>query len=159
MGDFLSRFEFVVRRANQYTGARSEPTGGLHPFDEHNIEPSLPKNVRNLFDDGHYAQATYEAYKFLDKEVQRHSGLNKSGYKLMMQAFGDIPLSIQLNAYSTQSEIDEQNGFKFIFAGSILAIRNPRGHEIDIVDSPDKCLDHLSLASLLLRRLAEAGFK
>ncbi len=41
------------------------------------------------------------------------------------------------------SEKDEQKGFQFLFAGSVLAIRDPRGHEYNFVDSPDKCLDHL----------------
>ena len=49
--------------------------------------------------------------------------------------------------------------FQFLFAGSILAIRNPRGHEYDIEDSPDVCLDHLSLASVLLRRLQQSGYQ
>ena len=159
MAEQLYLFERVVRRASQFTGARSEPVGGLHPFDQRNIHPRLPHIVRDLFDDGHYAQATFEAYKFLDKEIQRHSGLTENGYKLMMQTFGvEAPL-IQLTPLHTTSEKDEQRGFQFIFAGSVLAIRNPRGHEFGVVDSPDKCLDHLSLTSLLLRRLEEAGFK
>ncbi len=159
MSDLLSRFERVARRASQYTAARSEPAGGLHPFDERNINPSLPLVIRDLFDNGHYAQATFEAYKFLDKEVQRHSGSPENGFKLMMQAFAAESPLIKLTALSIVSERDEQKGFQFIFAGSVLAIRNPRGHEFGIVDSPDKCLDHLNLASLLLRRLEEAGFK
>ncbi len=159
MNDLLSRFERVARRAGQHTAARSEPVGGLHPFDERNIHPRLPHVVRDLFDNGHYAQATFEAYKFLDKEVQRHSGLTKSGFELMMPAFGVGSPRIKLTALSNTSEKDEQKGFQFIFAGAALAIRNPRAHEFDVIDSPDLCLDHLSLASLLLRRLEEAGFK
>lgn len=34
-----------------------------------------------------------------------------------------------------------------------MAIRNPRGHEFGLQETPDQCLDHISLASLLLRRL------
>ena len=159
MIELLSRFEQIVREASRFTEARSEPAGGLHPFEERNIHPRLPKIVRDLFDNGYYAQATFEAYKFLDKEVRRHSGLTESGFKLMMQAFlSDSPL-IKLTSLSTTSEVDEQKGYQFIFAGSVLAIRNPRGHEFGVDDSPDKCLDHLSLVSLLLRRLEESGFK
>ena len=79
----------------------------------------------------------------------------------MMRAFqadGPGPL-IWLTSLGTVAEIDEQSGFRFIFVGSVLAIRNPRAHKLGVVDSPDKCLDHLSLVSLLLRRLDEAGFK
>lgn len=139
------------------TQERPKLVGGLHPFDERNIHPRLPVVVRDLFDDGHYAQATFEAYKFVDKEVQRLSSLSESGFRLMMQAFSaDSPL-VKLNALSSPTDKDEQKGFQFIFSGSVLAIRNPRGHEFGIVDTIDRCLDHLSLASMLLRRLDEAG--
>ena len=158
MDDRVIRFEQLVRRAGQFTEARSEPSGGLHPFDERNIHPRLPSIVKHLFDDGHYAQATFETYKFIDKEVQRFSSSSESGFKLMMQVFGDPP-TIKLTPLSNASEKDEQKGFQFLFAGSVLGIRNPRGHEYGVIDTPDECLDHLGLASLLLRRLEEAGFK
>ena len=152
-------FERVVRMAHKFTEARSVPTGGLHPFDQRDIHPKLPPVVKQLFDDSHFAQATFEAYKFVDKEVQRFSKSTESGFKVMMQAFAVENPLIRLNPLATPSEKDEQKGFQFLFAGSVLAIRNPRGHEYSLVDSPDQCLDHLSLASLLLRRLVDAGFK
>jgi uncharacterized protein (TIGR02391 family) len=76
-----------------------------------------------------------------------------------MQALSADNPVIRLNTLQSTSEKDEQKGFQFLFAGSVLAIRNPRGHEHSVVDSPDQCLDHLSLASLLLRRLDAAGSK
>ncbi|THJ19252.1 MAG: TIGR02391 family protein [Nitrospira sp. CG24E] len=159
MGDPFPLFERVVRIAHSFTAARSLPTGGLHPFDQRDIHPKLPPIVKELFDDGRFALSTFEAYKFVDKEVQRFAGLSESGVKLMMQAFAAEKLPVRLNPLVTISEKDEQKGFQFLFAGSVLAIRNPRGHEHSVVDSPDQCLDHLSLASLLLRRLNDAGFK
>lgn len=159
MADALSLFERVARKAHTFTGARSLPAGGLHPFDQRDVHPKVSLVVKQLFDDGHFAQSTFEAYKFVDKEVQRFAGTSESGFKLMMQAFAaDKPL-VALNALTTTSEKNEQKGFQFLFAGSVLAMRNPRGHEHSVVDSPDRCLDHLCLASLLLRRLDDAGFK
>jgi len=159
MADVFSVFERVVRRAHAFTAARPMPVGGLHPFDQRDIHPRLPSIVMNLFDDGHFAQSTFEAYKFVDNEVQRFAKLTESGFKLMMQALSADSPVIRLNTLKTTSERDEQKGFQFLFAGSVLAIRNPRGHEHSVIDSPDQCLDHLSLASLLLRRLDAAGFK
>jgi len=75
----------------------------------------------------------------------------------MMQVFAIENPLVRLNLLSTESEKDEQKGYQFIFAGSVLAIRNPRAHDFGLVDTPDTCLDHLSLASLLLRRLESAG--
>ena len=67
-------------------------------------------------------------------------------------AFNGTNPKIKLTQLVTQSEIDEQNGYRFIFAGSMSAIRNPRGHDI-LIDPIDRCLDHLSFASVLLRTL------
>jgi len=153
MANAWALFETVTRRAGAYTDASSEPAGGLHPFDQRNIHPNVENVSRKLFDDGHYAQATFEAYKLLDKHVQKLANSGQSGKTLMMQAFSETSPLIRLNGLSTVTEKDEQEGYKFIFAGSILAIRNPRGHEVGMRETPDQCLDHLSLASLLFRRL------
>ena len=159
MADELARFEKIVRRAHRHTEARLETVGGAHPFETRNIHPKFPLNVRNLFDDGHYSQATFEAFKFIDKEVQRLSNSSESGFKLMMSAFKDTPPHMGLTPMVSVSDKDEQKGYQFLFAGSMLAIRNPRGHEYSIVDSPDVCLDHLGFSSQLLRRLEQSGYK
>jgi uncharacterized protein (TIGR02391 family) len=165
----LDRFERIARSvgAEQPTNApvplvpadsldREEP----HPFETRNIHPDLPKRVRNLFDDGYGEQAVFEAFKFVEKEVKRISKLEgKTGYALMMDAFNENNAKIKLNHLATESEVDEQRGYKSIFAGAAAGIRNPRGHEIDIGDTPDEALDYLALASLLLRRLDAAGVR
>jgi uncharacterized protein (TIGR02391 family) len=94
----------------------------------------------------------------LDKKVQQHAGIAESGFKLMMAAFDKNKPLIQLTPLGTTSEKDEQEGFRFVFAGGVLAIRNPRGHEFSITDDPDVCLDHLAFVSLLIRRLEDSGF-
>lgn len=151
-------FERIARSATQLAYAEEPRTAPDHPFESRNIHPALPAKVKKLFDDGHYSQATFEAFKFVDKEVARLSKQSESGFKLMMAAFSDASPLLKLNGCASTSEKNEQKGFQFLFAGSILAIRNPRGHEYAIHDSPDECLDHLALASLLLRRLQSAGF-
>jgi uncharacterized protein (TIGR02391 family) len=152
-------FEKIVRRALAFTEAPAQEPRAIHPFDLRDIHPHMPHNVRGLFDDGHYAQAAFEAFKFVDKEVQRLSGESENGFKLMMKVFPESSPIIKITPCSSLSEKDEQKGYQFLFAGSMLAIRNPRGHEYAIRDNPDGCLDHLSLASILLRRLEQAGYK
>jgi uncharacterized protein (TIGR02391 family) len=152
----LSKFEDIVRRAASFTEARSEPLGGSHAFDERNIHTKIHSTSKKLFDDGHYASATFEAYKMLDKEVAAMAKSSESGFKLMMNCFSEVSPLIKLTDLSNQSEKDEQQGYKFIFSGAVMAIRNPRGHEYGISDSLTDCLDHLSLASMLLRRLERA---
>lgn len=163
MSGVLDRFERIARSVG------AEPPPPLlttvepeepHPFEARNIHPDLPASVRKLFDDGHWEQSVFEAFKFIEKEVKRLSQLrNKTGYVLMMDAFSEDKPKIKLNALITESEVDEQKGFKFIFAGAATGVRNPRGHEVDIGDTPDEALDYLGLASLLLRRLDAAGLR
>jgi hypothetical protein len=75
-----------------------------------------------------------------------------------MEALREVKPLVQLTSLVDETDRNEQEGYKFIFAGSMIAIRNPRGHEYDLDDGMDDCLDHLGLASLLLRRLERAGF-
>lgn len=155
----FDQFEGIVRRARLFTDASADAEAQAHPFEIRNIHPDLPRIVRQLFDDGHYAQATFEALKFLDEEVQRVSGEADFGRSLMMRVFGSNPPKLPLNSGATRSEQDEQEGFKFIFAGAMQGIRNPRGHKTGVKDDPDVCLDHLSLVSMLLRRLEAANLR
>jgi uncharacterized protein (TIGR02391 family) len=156
MREVLTWFERVSRNAHLFSEARPE-TEGQHPFEQRDIHQALPKSVRKLFDNGHYPQATFEAFKFIDNEVRRHSRINKTGKALMMDALREVSPRIQLTDLATESARNEQEGYKFVFAGSIVGIRNPRGHD-DIDDDVGTCLDHLGLASHLLRRLEQAGY-
>jgi uncharacterized protein (TIGR02391 family) len=153
VADSLGRFEKAVRRAGSFTSARSEPAGGAHPFDERNLHQKIQQACRRLFDDSHYANATLEAYKLLDTEVEAIAKTGEFGTSLMMKAFSETSPLIKLTKLGDKTEIGEQQGYKFLFAGSNLAIRNPRAHVVNVKESPTECLDHLSLASMLLRRL------
>lgn len=153
----LNRFEQLVRRAGEFSDEATVRLDELHPFQMRSIHSKLPPKVRRLFDDGHYAEATFEAFKFLDKKVSFVSGIKDSGYKLMMSALAESR-PLKLNPLLTESEKDEQRGFQFMFAGAMSAVRNPRGHEFDMFDPSETCLDHLSLASLFIRKLEEAGY-
>lgn len=158
MASALTNFERIVRSAHLFSGEDTAEASRHHPFDRRSIHPRLPEKVKKLFDDGHYAEATFEAFKFLDKSVAKHAKLNESGFKLMMTAFDEARPIIKLTSLKETSEVDEQKGFRFIFAGGALAIRNPRAHEYDLDEDPDVCLDYLGFASLLLRRLELAGY-
>src|ERR1035437_2758450 len=159
MAELLQVFERITRSIGRLGYAEEPRTSREHPFESRNIHPALPIIVKNLFDNGYYSQATFEAFKFVDREVARLATHSESGFKLMMAVFSETSPLLRLNPCATASEKDEQKGFQFLFAGSMMAVRNPRGHEYAMHDSPDECLDHMALASLLLRRLQAAGYK
>jgi uncharacterized protein (TIGR02391 family) len=158
MENSLASFEAITRKAFLFSDSRKEIEGDLHPFEERNVYPKLPDKVRVLFDDGHFPEATFEAYKFVDKTIQKLASSSESGFKLMMTVLKEDSPLISLNSGASLTDKDEQKGYQFLFAGSMMAIRNPRGHEHSMVDSVDTCLDHLTLASLLLRRLERGGY-
>lgn len=156
-------FEGVVRASSVPSLANDEAQKPgvvpAHPFELHNIHPDFPAKVRSLFDDGYGAEATFHAFKFIEKVVQKHSGSMEIGRKLMMVAFNKNSALIRLNSLSNASEADEQEGYSFIFAGAVTALRNPGGHEIELSDDPDVCLEHLAFGTFLLRRLERSGYK
>lgn len=154
MNNSLNGFEKIVRVAGALGTGQEELDYQSHPFDERNIHSDISTVSLKLFDNGHYSQATFEAFKYIDNEVKKLSKVNESGYKLMIAAFSESSPKIKLTKLQSQSEIDEQTGYRFIFAGAMSAIRNPRGHDMNI-DPIDRCLDHLSFASVLMRRLEE----
>src|SRR5229473_8698309 len=129
MSDLFSVFERFVRNAKHVGQRNLSERREVHPFDERNIHPDVAEVSIKLFDDGHYSQATFEAFKLLDNKVKDVSGVPETGFKLMMSAFDGPSPKIQLNDLSTTSDKDEQLGFRHIFAGSMSAIRNPRGHD------------------------------
>ena len=155
----FDKFERITRRAHFFTSEDASASSDMHPFEARNIFEPMPQAVRDLFDNGHYAQATFESLKFLDKEISRISGVLETGKSLMMKVFSEKSPVIKLTPLSSDSEISEQEGYKFIFSGVMMAIRNPRGHEYTIKDTLDNCLDHLSFVSVLFRRLESAGLK
>ncbi|MDQ6433063.1 TIGR02391 family protein [Mesorhizobium sp. LHD-90] len=155
----LDDFERIARQAYRFTEAASPQREAGHPFDSRNLHSDLPPDTRRLFDNGHFAQSTFEAFKFVDEEMQRISNDNDFGTSLMMRVLGGVSPAIKLTPMMTETEKKEQEGFKFLFAGGVLAIRNPRAHKSGMSDDPDTCLDHLTFASMLLRKLDEAGLR
>ena len=146
--------EFALRFADKEFGiAKQKPTPNEHHFDLRNIHPKIRKVSKKLFDNGHYNSATQNTYVLIENTVKESNCSKETGLKLMMKVFNEKGPLIKLNALSTESEENEQKGFKFIFAGFATGIRNPRAHATDYPETIDQCLDHLSLASLLLRKL------
>jgi uncharacterized protein (TIGR02391 family) len=152
MSHSLNVFERVVRGARSHGTTEVSESEIGHPFDERNIHSDISHVSLKLFDDGHYSQATFEAFKLLENRVKDISGVQDLGFNLMMTVFNETAPKIKLNGLVSLSDKDEQKGFRHMFAGSIAAIRNPRGHD-NRIDPIDLCLDHLSVASVLLRTL------
>jgi uncharacterized protein (TIGR02391 family) len=109
-----------------------------------------------LFRDGHAAAAIFEAFKAVNNRVKRLTGLTEDGKALMGRTFDEQLPKLRINAGLNRSDRDEQEGFKLIFMGAMLGIRNPKAHEELAITQEDRALEYLALASLLMRRLDDA---
>jgi len=135
----------------------SATVGDLVPlYDVLVTHDGLREVSRQLFVDGHYARAVEEAYKFFNNEVKRRAGSKKDGPDLMHHVFNEDRPIMKLNALRSTSERDEQAGYRFIFAGAMAGVRNPRAHEHDLRDQPEAALELLVMANHLLRAVGKA---
>lgn len=159
--DRFNRFEKITRKCGRFSDTTSNVEGAQHPFSARSFHPAIFSTSKKLFDDGHYKQATTEVFILIEDEIRKQKELTESGWKLMMAAFdsqeGKALPKIALTSCADQSEIDYQEGFKFVFGGSMRCIRNPRAHKSGWIDQMDTCLDNLSFASLLIKELEKAG--
>lgn len=122
-------------------------------FRESNIHPEIIKAIGNLFEDGHYANAIEDACKILEMFVQMRSMRpDLSGTDLMMKVFSPKNPILKFNDLKSETDLSEQQGMMFLYAGAISAFRNPRAHGIRI-DEPENALDIILFISLLLKSL------
>ena len=106
--------------------------------------------VLALFRDGHYAQAVFEASKLLVDAVKQVSvRTDLDGAALMQHVFSRKDPVLAFNDLADDSDRDEQQGFMSLYVGAVMAVRNPRAHRPDHVDTPERALQYLDFLSLL----------
>jgi uncharacterized protein (TIGR02391 family) len=128
-------------------------------YDILKIHPKIKEVTESLFKDGHYSQAIFEAFKMIESQVRKKSKMNdKEGSDLMHHAFDENNPILKINPLKNLSDKDEQYGFRFIFAGAMTGIRNPKAHEIIKQKDPITTLEYICLASLLMRILYKSKF-
>ena len=112
-------------------------------FDKMQFHPRVITASKSLFESGHYAQAIFEAFKAVNNFIKQKTGLNLDGKQLMAKAFNEKGPVIKLNELKTQSDRDEQEGFKFLFMGAMVGIRNPKAHDDVVQTDPYRTLEYL----------------
>lgn len=126
-------------------------------FEELSLHPVIEQASKDLFNNGHYAQAIFEAYKALNNLVKRKSRQTElDGKNLMAHVFSENNPVLKLNRLRTPTEKDEQEGFRFLYMGAMVGIRNPKAHDNVVQEDPLRTLKYLAFVSLLAERLEEA---
>lgn len=120
------------------------------------LHPSIRHVAERYLESGHPEVAIFEAFKLVNKRVREMTELEADGSDLMGKAFKDDAPAIRLADLSTKTGKDIQAGFRFMFMGAVLGIRNPDAHELFVPLDEEEALEKLGFASLLMRRLDEA---
>lgn len=129
----------------------------LKEFSLRSFHYIINKNCYQLYKNGHYFHAVFEAAKVYNKIVKEKSQNDKDGFNLMMDVLGKNGV-LKITECKNETDINVQEGIKFLSAGLMQAIRNPIAHEpaLDWAISREDCLDLLSFISFLLRQLDKA---
>lgn len=154
----ISSLKTIIELFEENVGDLGESPEGraLKAFGALDVHPEIARAVTKLFTNGHYANAVEDACKVLDGLVQIRSGRNDiTGTELMQNVFSPKNPTLKFNDLQTESEKSEQQGMMFLYAGAMLAFRNPRAHQI-IEDDPEKALEYIAFLSLLAKSLNKA---
>src|SRR5688572_26260624 len=120
------------------------------PFES--LPPTLASCVLALYEAEQYDSAVFEAFKFVEGELQERLGSSAIGNALLDQAFGS-GAQVRLS-----DDPRDQDGLRKIFEGALGAIRSDRAHKKSPLlpcRDAETCLLYLSFAALLLRILRE----
>lgn len=118
-----------------------------------NMHHKLLLVSEKLFHNGHYSQAVFEASKLLETEIKKKSKIKKIGESLANEVFNEQYPILKINSLKTPEEIDEQKGFRYLYAGTFVGIKNPRSHSIDKSNDKTLAIEYLSLINLLFKKL------
>lgn len=129
-------------------------------FLAHDFHPEVIKHCKNLFLQGNYFHAVFEACKAYNLLVKQKAQGTRDGAPLMLEVWGCDKGVLKITPCASQTDMDVQDGIKFLSAGLMQAIRNPTAHEPAILWPINKqdCLDVLSLISFLFRQLDKAVY-
>jgi uncharacterized protein (TIGR02391 family) len=151
--------EGFIREHERFAGTGEAVVAGAKPLGTYQLHPEITKVSRKLLDDGHFAPAVEEAFKRVINEVKAHMARKgeetyDGGASLMGHAFGidNRTPPIKFNPLTSPEEEDEQRGIMHLFMG-IVGIRNMKAHLNVVLDSPERAVEYLGLASLLMRLL------
>ncbi len=118
------------------------------------LHPRVLNAAQQLFRDGHFRQAVFDAWLELNNAVQEKSGrLDLDGVALM-----ELTFSPKSPLLTFKDHPDEQLGYMWIFSGGVQAIRNPRAHARadNAEEHRQETLELLAMISALFRALDRA---
>lgn len=128
----------------------------LISLDSVDLHPQIRDAVYKLFKDGYYANAVEDGCKTLDALVKIKSGRHDlSGTELMQVVFSPKNPILKFSELKSETDTSEQQGMMFLYSGAMLALRNPRAHQI-IQDHPESAFELIVFINHLTKSLDRA---
>jgi uncharacterized protein (TIGR02391 family) len=124
-------------------------------FDDIITHPIIKKVSKDHFKNGKYRNAVLDGIIQLEEMIKEKAKIPKddrgnelSGVSLMFKVFDPNNPILSWCKNERQIERDELSGYRYIMAGAILGIRDPKAHAIFEL-KPMRALKLLTLATLL----------
>jgi uncharacterized protein (TIGR02391 family) len=109
-----------------------------------------------LVEGGRLSEAALEALRLVEERVQFLAANDDSGHTLMESVFGARPPQLDITTTAGQAAEDEREGFRLLFIGAMLGLRDPHSTGRAVPATMDETLEYLAVASMLMRRLDHA---
>lgn len=154
----ISTLQTIIELFEERTAdtTSSAELNAVRAFGSLDLHPEIKRAVAQLFADGHYSNAIEDACKVLDGLVKIRSGkYDLSGTDLMTTVFSAKNPILRFNDLVSESDRSEQQGLMHLYAGAMLAFRNPRAHEL-VKDDAEYALETISFISMLAKTLDRA---
>lgn len=149
--------EFIEVVRGQFIAANQADCGDLC----HLLHPSIRHVSEKLYRDGSYAEAACNAFIEINSRLKEiycekcpDLGNVPDGQALMNKVFADNNPVLEAGNLTTQTGRDIQAGTRFMFAGAMAALRNPKSHE-NITLGKEDSMRRLIFASMLMFRIDE----
>ncbi|MGH3788284.1 MAG: TIGR02391 family protein [Pseudonocardiaceae bacterium] len=116
------------------------------------LHPSISVALA-LAADKRLSEAVFEAWRSVEERIRLLTASDASGRALMELAFGTRPPQLDITTTTGKAADDEREGFRLIFTGVMLALRNPHDAGGAAFAALDETLECLAVISMLMRRL------
>ena len=159
IGQILFGLDYLLNKENG-NNEEQNPTVDLWTY----IHPLIQKSSKKLYEDGHFANAAEDAFielnsraKAIYKNLMPGAVSIPDGTDLMHKLFSGNPPLCAVCDTSTDSGDNFQQGFHFMAAGAMAALRNPKAHSNDEALTAEEAMRRLMFASMLMYKLDEVS--